>query len=117
MMSQLHTTPKTMISISQHYSMLFMEQDGRREKRNKLQIYHDILNAIKQEKINGPVKPTRVQFLSNMSYDKLTVYLNDLASKEMITKIPLALEDRGNKFLFDYEKIHEHVKKLGLEYL
>ena len=116
-MSQLHIMPKTMISISQYPHMAYMEQDGRKEKRNKMQIYHDILDAIKQEKINGPVKPTRVQFLSNMSYDKLTVYLDDLASKKMITKNPLALEDRGNQFLLDYEIIHEHVKKLGLEYL
>ena len=116
-MSQLHITPKTMTPINSYCHMLFMEQDGRKEKRNKLQIYHDILNAIKQEKINGPVKPTRVQFLSNMSYDKLTVYLDDLASKKMIIKSPLALEDRGNQFLLDYEIIHEHVKKLGLEYL
>lgn len=97
--------------------MLFMEQDGRRDKRNKLQIYHDILDAIKQENIDGTVKPTRVQFLSNMSYDKLTVYLDDLASKQMIIKSPLVLADKGHQFLLDYGKINDTIKKLGLEYL
>jgi hypothetical protein len=44
---------------------IIMEKDGRKDRRNKLQIYYAILNAIKEEKTSGIVKPTRVQFLCN----------------------------------------------------
>lgn len=97
--------------------IVLLEQDGKRDKRNRMQIWYDVLYAIKQESMNGVVKPTRVQFMSNLSYDKLIVYLNDLKSKKLIIESPLALTDRGNQFLHDYGIINEQVMKLGLEYL
>ena len=44
-------------------------------KENKMEIYNDILSAIiNLELINGEAKPTRVQMLSNLAYDKLVRY-------------------------------------------
>lgn len=89
----------------------------RRERRHKLQIYYDILYAIQQEAMNeGGVKPTRIQHLSNMSYDKLANYLDELEVKQMIKKTDvISLTDRGNEFLRDYEKIKELIERMGLE--
>ena len=50
-----------------------------------MEIYKDVLSAIEKELANGKVKPTRVQSLSNLAYDKLTRYLNELENKNMIT--------------------------------
>jgi predicted transcriptional regulator len=60
-------------------TMLFAEA-----KENKMEIYNDILSAINLELINGEAKPTRVQMLSNLAYDKLVRYLNELEGKKMI---------------------------------
>ena len=55
-----------------------------------MEIYNDILSAIKVELTNGEAKPTRVQALSNLAYDKLVRYLDELESKKMILQKVIA---------------------------
>ena len=77
-----------------------------RKLRNKIQIYYDILNGINLESNNGEgVKPTRVQIHSNLSYDKLAKYLNELEMNEMILKNPLRITEKGRDFLQDYDHV------------
>ena len=94
-----------------------VSQKSKRPKRSKLEIFFDVLHAIREEISYGEVKPTRIQYISNLSYDNLILYLEELASKNMITRKPLALTEKGIDFLNEYDKVHEFVKKLGLEYL
>lgn len=68
-------------------------------KRNKMEIYNDILSAIKDELTNGEAKPTRVQVLSNLAYEKLARYPNELESRQMITQKPLRITEKGRDFL------------------
>lgn len=82
-----------------------------------MEIYNDILTAIKAELTNGEVKPTRVQTMSNLAYDKLIRYLNDLESKRMIVQNPLQLTERGYDFLRDYDRIRDFVAAMGVKYL
>lgn len=88
-----------------------------REKRKKLEIYNDILIAIQNEASSGEIKPTRVQYRCNMSYDKMTNYLGELEKKKMIEKSPLAITQKGQNFLNDYSKIKEFTQKMELDYL
>jgi predicted transcriptional regulator len=74
-------------------------------KRNKMEIYNDILNAINLELTNDEAKPTRVQSLSNLAYDKLVRYLNELERKKMILQNPLPITEKGRDFLQDYDRI------------
>ncbi|HEV2192619.1 MAG TPA: winged helix-turn-helix domain-containing protein [Nitrosopumilaceae archaeon] len=96
-----------------------MKISQRRERRNKLEIYFDILNSIMQEgKSTSIVRPTRVQFLSNLSYDGLLKHLEELKEKNLISIANgIFLTDRGKKFLKDYERIHDFTERMGLEYL
>jgi len=86
-------------------------------RRNKLEIYFSILTSIQSEATYGEVKPTRIQFLSNMSYDKINKYFDELKSRKLITKQPLELTDKGKEFLVDYEKINDFMVKIGLKYV
>lgn len=81
----------------------------RKERRDVLKLYYDILHSIQEETTSGEAKPTRVQFLSNTSYDKLMRYLSELEKKKMISKKPLSLTLKGRQFLADYKKIIEYV--------
>jgi len=54
-----------------------------KQRRSKLEIYNDILNAIQKEAHEGEIKPTRIQHYSNMSYDKMSKYLKELESKKI----------------------------------
>jgi predicted transcriptional regulator len=82
-----------------------------------MEIYNDILSAINLELTNGEAKPTRVQSLSNLAYDKLVRYLNELESKKMIIQDPLQITEKGRDFLQDYDRIRGFVLDLGIKYL
>ena len=82
-----------------------------------MEIYNDILRAIKAELTNGEAKPTRVQTLSNLAYDKLVRYLDELENKEMIAQGPLRITDKGHDFLQDYDRIRDFVAAMGVKYL
>ncbi len=85
-------------------------------KRNKMEIYNDILRAIKIELTNGEARPTRVQSLSNLAYDKLVRYLDELEGKEMILQNPLTITEKGHDFLQDYDRIRDFVDAMGVKY-
>lgn len=82
-----------------------------------MEIYNDILSAINVELTNGEAKPTRVQTLSNLAYDKLVRYLNELEGKKMIMQDPLQITEKGRDFLQDYDRIKGFVLDMGLRYL
>ena len=88
-------------------------------KRNKMEIYNDILSAINLELTNGngEAKPTRVQSLSNLAYDKLVRYLNELEVKKMIIQDPLQITEKGRDFLQDYDRIKGFLNNMGIKYL
>jgi predicted transcriptional regulator len=86
-------------------------------KRNKLEIYNDILSAIELELQSGQAKPTRVQSRSNLAYDKLVRYIDELKNKKMITQDPLMITEKGRDFLQDYDRIKSFVFEMGVKYL
>lgn len=90
---------------------------NKKERRGKLEIYFSILKSIREENYDGDAKPTRVQFMSNLSYDNLIRYLNDLEGKGMVSKEPLKITEKGKTFLNEYAKVKESIQQLGLVYL
>ena len=81
-----------------------------------MEIYNDILGAIKVELTNGEAKPTRVQSLSNLAYDKLVRYLDELESKKMIMQNPLRITEKGYDFLEDYDRIRGFITAMNIKY-
>ena len=82
-----------------------------------MEIYFDILRAIRLELYHGEARPTRVQSKSNLAYDKLTRYLGELESRQMITRDPLTITQRGRDFLQDYDRIKGFLEEMGVKYL
>ena len=82
-----------------------------------MEIFNDILNGINDETLGGDAKPTRIAHHANMSYDKLTRYLEELERKQMITNPPPNLTEKGRKFLQDYDRIHDFVIQMKLDYI
>lgn len=81
-----------------------------------MEIYNDILSAIKVELTNGEAKPTRVQSLSNLAYDKLVRYLGELESRNMIVQNPLEITEKGYNFLQDYDRIRDFIAAMNIKY-
>ena len=82
-----------------------------------MEIYNDILSAIELELQSGQAKPTRVQSRSNLAYDKLARYFEELKYKKMITQNPLRITAKGHDFLQDYDRIKSFVLEMGVKYL
>jgi predicted transcriptional regulator len=83
-------------------------------------LYNDILKAIVDDITNdngSMAKPTRVQLHSNLAYDKLARYLNELENKKMILQSPLLITEKGRDFLQDYDRISNFILELGIKYL
>ena len=85
-----------------------------------MELYNDILKAIVEEITNGDggvAKPTKVQLSSNLAYDKLTRYLDELENKKMILQGPLLITEKGRDFLQDYDRISNFILEMGIKYL
>ncbi len=62
-------------------------------------------------------KPTRVQLRSNLAYDKLARYLDELENKKMVLQSPLMITEKGRDFLQDYDRISNFILEMGIKYL
>lgn len=83
-------------------------------------MYNDILKAIVDEITHDDdnvAKPTRVQLRSNLAYDKLARYLDELENKRMILQSPLFITEKGKDFLQDYDRISNFILEMGIKYL
>ena len=76
-----------------------------------MEICNNILSAIKLELISGEARPTRIQAISNLAYDKLVIYLGELEVRRMTTQNPLGITERGRDLLQDYDLIRTFSKK------
>lgn len=89
------------------------------KKRNKLQIVYDILRVIRER--NGRIKPTHILYKSNLSYQMMEEYLNELIEKGFILEVKnkesksYAITEKGINYLNKYSVINEFVSSFGLE--
>lgn len=92
------------------------------KKQGKLQIIHDILNAIKDK--GGEIKPTHLLYKSNLSHQMMNEYLKDLKEKDFVkeelqgkkkpSKIYI-LTPKGYNYLVEYKTVIKFVESFGLE--
>jgi predicted transcriptional regulator len=53
--------------------------------------------------------------MSNLAYDKLVRYLNELEGKRMIVQNPLRITEKGHDFLQDYDRIRDFIAAMGVK--
>lgn len=87
----------------------------KRSRRNRVDIYYEILSIIQEETNNsGGAKPTRIHHLCNLSYDKLVRYLDELESKKLIVRTDVVLlTEKGREFMNQYCKMRNLREKIG----
>jgi len=85
-----------------------------RDRRSKLQIFYDVLSAIKEELQNSDeISYTRVQFKCNTSYDKLLRYFEEMKAKQLLKSgSEIEITENGEKFYQDYSIINELIKEM-----
>ena len=84
-----------------------------KERRSKLQIFYDVLSAIKEDSQNNEkISYTRIQFKCNTSYDKLLRYIDEMNAKQLLKSgSEIKITEKGEKFYQDYSIINELIKE------
>lgn len=88
------------------------------KKRNRMQVIHDILQVIKDR--SGRIKPTHILYKSNLSYQMMEEYLEELMTKDFIkeqktkTGKTYIINEKGLKYLQEYSTINNFMDAFGL---
>ena len=88
------------------------------KKRERLQIIHDILRAIREK--DGKIKPTHILYKSNLSPKMMNDYLSELLEKGLIEEQrtkqgkTYSLTLKGFEYLTKYKMISEFLESFGL---
>ena len=89
------------------------------QKRSRLEIIQDFLKVIRDS--NSIISPTKLQRLSNLSYQMFEEYLGELESKGMVElkqykgkRNVYALTPKGKQFLDKYEDFISFLREFGI---
>lgn len=88
--------------------------DDASKLNNRLEIYQNILSLINQELMKRHSKSISVRYVSGMSYDEISKYLEILEEKGFLQKIPLSLTSKGRLFLKNYNNIVAFLKRWNI---
>jgi len=87
-------------------------------KRTKIDIIHDMLKAIQDK--GGKILPTHLLYKSNLSHQRMKLYVEELKQKEMIQEVDhkkktyYEITDTGLKFLQNFKQVKEFTEAFGL---
>jgi len=87
-------------------------------KRTKIDIIYDMLKAIQDK--GGTIIPTHLLYKSNLSHQRMKLYLDELKEKKLILeahekdKMVYKLTDEGLGFLKNFKQLKEFTEAFGL---
>ena len=87
-------------------------------KRTKLDIIYDMLRAIEAK--GGKIKPTHLLYKSNLSHQRMKLYLKDLKEKNMVEELVekkrtfYSITDDGRKFVQNFKQMKQFTEAFGL---
>lgn len=88
-----------------------------KSRRDRMEVIYDILAAIEKE---GSVKPTRLMYRSNLSYNLMKTYMGELLEKGMIIEVVvkkkkfITLTESGRKLMSELRKMRRFLDSFGL---
>ena len=91
------------------------------KKRSRLEVIRDILKVISERADKtGGIKPTHILYKSNLSYQMMDEYLNELKAKEFVVEKTTKegkrymITQKGSKFLQEYQTVVGFMDSFGL---
>ena len=88
----------------------------KQEKRHKLQLFYEILCAIEGTIQNQSARPTLVQHVSRLSYDKMMNHFDELEGRGMIYRDRglITITSKGREFTKQYTDLVNLIERVGL---
>jgi predicted transcriptional regulator len=96
-----------------------VEQILRVDKRNKFEIYCDILDAIKMESSDSTrFSLTRVARHANLPYNRFQKTINMLMSLDLCLRDGgvIVVTEKGQEYISEYKKIDKFFRRMGFYY-
>lgn len=88
------------------------------ERRNKFQIYLDILETLSDElKNDSELQLTKIAHRANLPYDRFRSYLDYLVQLGMVSSEPdggLAVTGKGAEYVQELRRNGEFLRRMGL---
>jgi predicted transcriptional regulator len=87
------------------------------QRRNKFQIYFDILSCLRRElRSGGKVSPTRLAHQANVPYDRFQEYFHHLIELGLVAyeEETIAVTRKGLEYIDEFAKTNELLKRMGL---
>ncbi len=85
-------------------------------RRDRLKIYGDLLSILYAEK-EEKIVLTRVQVQIKVPFDRLKNYISELNDLGLIQdETSLKLTEKGKQYLFEYGKVLDFMKRMGIAY-
>ncbi|MBI2548251.1 hypothetical protein HYW21_02780 [Candidatus Woesearchaeota archaeon] len=88
------------------------------QRRTKIEIVNDILTSIQVK--GGKIKPTHLLYKSNLSHQKMKLYLKELIAGGMVVETMeknvkyYAITEKGYHYISEFKKIKEFSDVFGL---
>jgi predicted transcriptional regulator len=87
------------------------------QRRDRLKIYSDLLSALRSESDAEKVVLTHVQVKLKVPFDRLKMYITELVDLGLVQdETSLKLTEKGTRYLREYEKVLDFMKRMGLSY-
>ncbi|MCX6707361.1 MAG: hypothetical protein NT001_04450 [Candidatus Woesearchaeota archaeon] len=87
-------------------------------KRDRISIIEDMLTSIQNK--GGDIKPTHLMYKSNLSYNRMNSYLEELLQKDLVRRVKkksydyIMITDKGFEFVQKIREMKEFEKTFGL---
>jgi predicted transcriptional regulator len=92
------------------------EQILRVDKRNKFEIYYDLLDSLRTESSNNArFSLTRAARQTNLPYNRFQKTLSMLVNLDLCVKegSEFVVTEKGREYLSEYRKINEFFRRMG----
>jgi predicted transcriptional regulator len=82
-----------------------------------MKIYGDLLSILYSESREEKIVLTRIQIQINVPFDRLKIYIAELASLGLITdEVSLRVTEKGKQYISEYQNVLDFMKRMGIAY-
>lgn len=86
-------------------------------RRDRMKIYGDLLSILYADSREEKIVLTRIQVQINVPFDRLKIYISELANLGLITdEISLKVTEKGKQYISEYQNVLDFMKRMGIAY-
>jgi predicted transcriptional regulator len=82
-----------------------------------MKIYGDLLSILYSESKEEKIVLTRIQIQINVPFDRLKIYIAELANLGLISdETSLKVTEKGKQYIAEYQNVLDFMKRMGIAY-